>query len=104
MAERYSRLYSLSERLYTNGAPVVIAAGALLKDSATGKILVQLKLHSISTKKIKAVTVEIIPKDVTGNPLGNSIEYQYLDLAVIRNRDFAQKTPILTKEVKIGGI
>ena len=33
MAERYTRLYTLPENLYTEGAPLVIAAGALLKDN-----------------------------------------------------------------------
>ena len=33
MAERYTRLYSLPGNLYTPGAPIVIAAGALLKDN-----------------------------------------------------------------------
>ena len=39
MAERYTRLYTLPENLYTEGAPLVIAAGALLKDNQTGKVL-----------------------------------------------------------------
>ena len=52
MSERYSRLFSLSENLYAEGAPVLIAAGALLKDNETGKVLAQLKLRSISDKKI----------------------------------------------------
>lgn len=37
MSERYSKLFSLPENLYTTGAPVVIAAGALLKDNQSGK-------------------------------------------------------------------
>ena len=32
MSERYSRLFKLQENLYAEGAPVVIAAGTLLKD------------------------------------------------------------------------
>ena len=35
MSERYSKVFSLPENLYAEGAPVVIAAGALLKDNQT---------------------------------------------------------------------
>ena len=47
MGETYTRLYSLPERLYTMGAPVVVAAGALLKDNRNGNIIVQLKIQNI---------------------------------------------------------
>ena len=47
MEERYTRLFSLPENLYSAGAPVMIAAGALLKDNQTGKVLAQLKLCSL---------------------------------------------------------
>lgn len=42
MGERYTRLFSLSEQLYIENAPVIITAGALLKDNKTDNILVQL--------------------------------------------------------------
>ena len=94
MSERYSRLFSLPENLYAEGAPVVIAAGALLKDNQAGKIVAQLKMRNISQKSIKAVTVCIHPLDTVGNSLGEEIEYQYLDLSAARDDDFGQKAPI----------
>lgn len=94
MSERYSRLFALSENLHANGSPVVIAAGALLKDNQTGKVVAQLKLHSIDARKIKAATVCVIPFDTVGNPIGDSVRYQYLDLNVARNEEFGQKTAI----------
>lgn len=33
MGDRYSKLFALPENLYSAGAPVVIAAGALQKDN-----------------------------------------------------------------------
>lgn len=33
MSERYLKLFSLEENLYIPGSPVLIAAGALLKDT-----------------------------------------------------------------------
>ena len=94
MAERYIRLYSLPENQYTAGAPVLIAAGALLKDNQTGKALAQIKFKSISEKQIKAVKVGISAFDVSGKELEGVSEYQYLDLNVGRNAEFGQKQAV----------
>lgn len=94
MSERYSRLFALSENQYASGSPVVIAAGALLKDNQTGKVIAQLKLRNISNKIIKAAKVCISPFDTVGNPIGEAVQYQYLDLSAKRNEDFGQKTAI----------
>lgn len=95
MSERYSKLFSLPENLYAAGSPVVIAAGALLKDNQTGKVIAQLKMRNISQKRIKAAKVCIHPLDTVGNPLGEKVEYQYLDLSAARDEDFGQKTPVV---------
>lgn len=94
MSERYTRLFSLPENLYSVGAPVVIAAGALLKDNQTGKVLAQLKIQNISDKAVKAATVSIAPLDTVGKPLGEAVSYQYLDLNAGRDAEFGQKTPV----------
>lgn len=94
MSERYSRLFSLPENLYTEGAPVVIAAGALLKDNQTGRVLAQLKLRNISPKAIKAATVCLFPMNTVGQPLGEAIRYEYLDLSSTRDTDFGSKSAI----------
>ena len=94
MGERYSRLFALPNNIYSVGAPVIIAAGALLKDNITGKVLAQLKLQSISNKLIKAATVRIFPRDTAGDALGESVSYQYLDINTGRNGDFGQTVPI----------
>lgn len=94
MSERYSRLFSLPENLYAEGAPVVIAAGALLKDNQTGRVVAQLKLRNISPKTIKAATVSILPLNTVGNLLGEAIRYEYLDLSSTRDTDFGSKSAI----------
>lgn len=94
MSERYSKLFTLPENLYATGSPVVIAAGALLKDNQTGKVLAQLKLRNIGKKTIKAATVCVEPLDTVGKPLGAPVTYQYLDLHADRDADFGQKAPI----------
>ena len=50
MSERYSKLFSLPENLYAEGAPVIVSAGNLLKDNQTGKVLAQLKIKNITEK------------------------------------------------------
>ena len=94
MSERYTRLFSLPENLYSVGAPVVIAAGAVLKDNQTGKVLTQLKIQNISDKAVKAATVSIVPMDTVGKPLGEAVSYQYLDLNARRDAEFGQKSPV----------
>lgn len=94
MSERYSRLFSLPKNLYVEGAPVLIAAGALLKDNQSNKVLVQLKLKNIGNKLISAVTVSIQPFDMTGKPLGEVVTYSYLDLNADRDIEFGTKEPI----------
>ena len=98
MSERYSKLFALSENLYSAGAPVVIAAGALQKDNQTGKVFAQLKMRNIQDKAVKAATVKISPFDTVGKPLGGTVDYQYLDLSAGRDTDFGQKTPVMLKE------
>lgn len=94
MSERYSKLFSLPENLYAEGSPVIIAAGALLKDNQTGRVIAQLKLHNISSKTIKAATVSLFPLNTVGKPLGEAIRYEYLDLSSTRDTDFGSKSAI----------
>lgn len=94
MSERYSKLFSLTENLYTEGSPVIIAAGALLKDNQTGRVLAQLKLCNISSKTIKAATVSLLPLNTVGKPLGEAVRYEYLDLNSVRDTDFGSKSAI----------
>lgn len=102
MAERYTRLFSLPENLYSEGAPVVVAAGALLKDSLTGGAIAQLKLQNIQNKVIKSVTVGLSLVDTAGRPLGE-MDYQYLDISVLRDGDFGSQTPVLLRDANARG-
>ena len=94
MAERYTRLASLPGNHYTAGSPVLIAAGALLKDNHTGNVLAQLKFKNISFKQIKAVKISISAFDVSGKELEGISEYQYLDLTAARDVEFGQRQAV----------
>ena len=94
MSERYSRLFSLPENLYAEGAPVVIAAGVLLKDNQTGQVIAQLKLRNISDCVVNAVKVKINAFDPAGTVLKGVESFSYLDLSVEKDGEFGQKKPI----------
>ena len=94
MAERYTRLFTLPPDLYTVGSPLVIAAGALLKDTQTGRVLAQLKLRSVSDQPIRAVKLRVVGYDVSEAILCRE-EHEYLDLDVRRDTLFGAKEAIL---------
>lgn len=98
MDDRYTRLFTLPANLYAEGAPLLIAAGALLKDNRTGKLIAQLKFHSVSEKAILAVKVKIVPLDTAGNPLDTEVTYRYLDLCAARDEEFGSKTPVFLSD------
>lgn len=91
MDERYSRVFSLPSERYVPGCPVVLAAGALLKDNVTGGVLAQLKFRNISAKAIVGIKVRITPFDLAGKKLGD-VEQNYLDMTAAYGTEFGQKT------------
>lgn len=95
---RYEKVFTLTPMLYTENSPVIIEAGALQKDNVNGNIIAQLKFKSISSKVIKALTAKIVALDVSGNPIGEEIEHQYLDLTIQRNESFGSKEAVLLSD------
>lgn len=95
MSERYTRLFSLQENLHQSGCPVLISAGALLKDNSTGKLIVQLKFRNISDQNIKAVKIKIHAFDTAGIALKGIESFSYLDLNAEQDEEFGSKTPVV---------
>lgn len=98
MAERYEKKYTLAHRLYADGAPVLIAAGALLDDSLSRRRLVQLKFKSVSEKKIASVRVSVTALNAAGEARGAAVEYLYAGLNAPRDAEFGQKSAIVMPE------
>lgn len=94
MSERYTRLFSLPGNLHTPKAPLLIMAGALLKDNVTGQVLAQVKYKNLQIKPIKALTISLQALDTRGLPLGEPVKHQHLDLSAPRDSEFGQKEPI----------
>lgn len=95
MRDRYERLYTLPGLLYANSSPVIIEAGALLKDNQYNSTVAQLKFKNISDGAIKAITVMIFELDIAQRPLGEPVIFQYLDLSAKRNENFGQDVPVV---------
>lgn len=97
MTDRYKKKYILADILYADSAPVLIAGGALLEDSSTNKLLLQLKFKSISEKEIKSLRVKIHPilPDMTKL---SPIEYTYTELGAKRDVEFGQKSAIVMQD------
>ena len=98
MAERYERKYALAHRLYADGAPVIIAAGALLDDTLSRRRLVQLKFLSVAEKKIASVRVSVTPLGAAGEEHGAPVEYLYDNVNAARDAEFGQKSAIVLPE------
>ena len=77
MSERYQHVFTGSENLYVNGAPIVIRACALLKDTETGKMIAQLKLRNVSGKQISYAKVAITQLDSIHQPIDKAIAFEY---------------------------
>ena len=100
MSDRFETLKRNSSNLYTVESPVIISEGALLKDSKTDKVIVQLKFQSITEKVIKALLISIDAIDVTDTQLGETVVYQYLDLNIHNGDFFGEKKAILLPDNK----
>ena len=95
MANRYQKIFSLDKKLFSQNAPIVVSAGALLKDSETNYIIVQLKFQNVSPQTIKSVSVELTQFDVAGRMLSERREYTYLDINARRDDFFGDNSAIV---------
>lgn len=95
MANRFERLFELPEKQYTEGSPVILAAGVLSKDAETGSIIAQLKFQSVSEKPIKAVKVSLAAYDVSKAEVQGVTDYQYLELNVGNGQEFGANKAIV---------
>lgn len=98
MADRFQKLFSLENNLYIENAPIIISAAALLNDTESGNIIVQIKLKSVSKKNIKGVKISLHAYDVSGKEITGVEEYQYLDLNISNGQSFGSNKAIVMPE------
>ncbi len=90
MSDRYIRRFALPERLYTASAPVVLAAGVLLEDTRTPRLVAQLKWKSIAPGTLTALTVAVKCPEDTGETV-----FTYSDLHITRGQTFGVYTAVV---------
>lgn len=98
MADRFQKLFSLENNLYIENAPIIISAAALLKDTKSGNIVVQVKFKSVSNKNIKGVKISLSAYDVSGKEINGADDYQYLDLNIPNGQSFGSSKAIVMPE------
>ena len=98
MSERFTRLYSLEQNQYVSASPVIIEAGALLKDNETGNVLAQIKFRSVSEKVIKSISVALKLFDNAGRELSEVAEHTYLDIKLILGGVTGHKKAIILSD------
>ena len=98
MADRFQKLFSLENNLYIENAPIIISAAALLKDTKSGNIVVQVKFKSVSNKNIKGVKISLSAYDVSGKEISGVDDYQYLDLNIPNGQSFGSSKAIVMSE------
>lgn len=103
MADRYAKKYALPERLYADGAPVIIESGALLYDNAAKRHLVQLNFLCLAEKPVAFLRVLITPTGAQGDALGEGVTYLYSDLNAKRDDEFGRKAAIVIPDVSPEG-
>ncbi len=98
MADRFQKLFSLENNLYIENAPIIISAAALLKDTKSGNIVVQVKFKSVSNKNIKGVKISLSAYDISGKEINGVDDYQYLDLNIPNGLSFGSSKAIVMSE------
>ena len=91
MTDRYIRRFALPQRLYTDGAPVVLAAGVLLEDTRSPRLVAQLKWKSVDPRTVTALTVSVRCPDAGGA----DTVFTYGDLQAARGQAFGQYTAVV---------
>lgn len=100
MSDRYSRIFNLPDNLYCEGSPIIIAAGALLKDNQTGRVLAQLKFRSICNERITAIKVRITGYDMAKDAVCTE-DYQYLDLRLERDQTCGNREALVMSDPSV---
>lgn len=95
MSERYVKVFGCEDNLYSDNAPVIVRAGALHKDTESGRMIAQLKLQNVSGKMISYVKLSITSLDATKNQIGDPFDVEYLDLSAPDFEVFGIKNAIV---------
>ena len=97
MSERYSKCFTLSALINSEGNPVVVEAGVMYHDNQENKRTVQLKFKNVkeSSFKLNNLLVRVFYKVPQGDLSSNYCDFEYSDLFVATGEDFGARAPIV---------
>ncbi|MEF9879719.1 MAG: hypothetical protein RR975_09875, partial [Clostridia bacterium] len=84
---------------HQQGAPLLLAAHAVYEDSATGRLIAQLKWRNISRQTVQAVNVTLQCRDSFGAALEAST-YQYMDVSAAPQGIFGTQNAIELSSIR----
>lgn len=87
MSEAYKVIYSIEKNHYTEGSPVIIAEGGLIRDIKNGNMFCQFRLINISNKTIKSVFCNAMTEFVIAEGIAT-------DLVCTRDMDIVFNIPL----------
>ena len=94
MSDRFQELYRIQPNLFIEGSPVLIEAGALLKDTVTDKVLALVKIKNLESKKVIACRVAIRAFGPDGTETEGLPDYLYVDIDAEIGQNFGAKIPV----------
>ncbi|MBR5228307.1 MAG: hypothetical protein IKV96_00545 [Firmicutes bacterium] len=93
MNNRYIERFRLPQRQYVPGAPVVLAAGVLLEDTKSLRLVAQLKWTNISARPVSKISVVINTLADDGSVLKTAYCVYEMD-HIARGQSFGYKTAV----------
>lgn len=105
MDSRYTELSRLSG-LYLRGCPIIIEAGAILKDNYQSKVLLQLKFRNLSKDAVRSCKIIVRAFEIDGTELPGIESYSYLDINIPQGMEFGSREAVylpdpITRKVEI---
>ncbi len=92
--DRFTKLFQLAGEEHVPECPADIAAGALLQDNESGRLLARLKFKNLSTLTIEDMTVAVRAFSASGAELAGVSKYNYVEMYAEPGEDFGQRKGI----------
>ena len=88
MGEKFKKAFSVPGNQHTDGAPLIIEQGTLLKSNDSDKVLAQLVLRNITPKEIAEAKVSINVFGEQWTQIGETIDAEMKGLEAGRDQQF----------------
>lgn len=93
MSERFESILAFDDNIWCKSSPVLIEKGALLKDTYSNKLLIQLKFMNISSNTIAGLNLRIACRSKLSNTSIN-VDFSYTDFNAEKGDYFGDRVPL----------